>query len=345
MSSYETSGQETAAIDRHVVGHLLTELEACSAGEDTERWAEAVQTAGQFVDGLFNEFVPDLGVDRQTFGRMIGGTALAFMDWRYGSNEMQPRIYSGTVEQNVIATYHNGGHARRVMRDMFRYAVRCNEQEPGTYGNDNFKRFPGIAGHHDAILGNGRGNDERQSALLAVELMLRLGLASHRDEATGIPIEATTWDVVKQTQAVDPARGHVESQRAAAVGDLMPLFDRRGPYLSVCLAPEDLSLKRYDQIFIREADEVGFALVGASVDDCLGLIDQRPRLREAYGNFLKGQSGFYKLFTPADPQLDQSFPGRAQNVEFMQTLSRLYASGSLSALGTIAVCRTYLHSS
>lgn len=132
-----------------------------------------------------------------------------------------------------------------------------------------------------------------------------------------------------------------------AVGDLASLFDRRGPYQGICLAPEDLSKRRYDQVFTQEARAAGFVVARATVDDCLQFIDARPTLQAAYGTYLAGQAGFFETFTPADPDLDDMFPGRTNNVQLALELDRAYnnssVAGRISAYDTLLIAREFQH--
>jgi hypothetical protein len=109
-------------------------------------------------------------------------------------------------------------------------------------------------------------------------------------------------------QAVDDNQPHIEMQRAAAV-----------------------------------ADAAGFSLVGASIEDCMRFTDSNDRVHARFADALAGQAGFFTNFKPADTRLDEMFPGRAANVQFMGELSRHYAQGNLSALDVLHACRDFMN--
>jgi hypothetical protein len=171
--------------------------------------------------------------------------------------------------------------------------------------------------------------------------MQRLGTNPVQIPRVRAAIGATAWNPKSGAQSVDHTAGNVPLQQAAAVADLAQLFNSRGPAMSVYLAPEDLSTQRHGQIFTREALAAGLDITGASVDECMKLIDQRPTLQSAYQQFLNGNVGFYQNFSPADPELDRLYPGRARNIQFLGRLATAHDAGEISALQTLYVARDY----
>jgi hypothetical protein len=253
---------------------------------------------------------------------------------RFGDSEMSPKLYGGDYEQDVPATYHHAGHSRRYARDIMRYAQAVNQRDGETYGDSFFARAPIMASFHDSIMGNGRGHDERQSARLASEVILACYYATQddgRDDLVEAGIDATKWDEQLQAQAVRPGQRYIDYRRANAVADLLPVFEPNGPYQGVCLFVEDHSKQVQGQIFQAEAAKQQFEVAGASVVQCLEVVEESTVLRGLFRQYLGGQAGFYRTFKPADPSLDELFPGRQDNIDYMQHLAGEYEAGVLNA--------------
>ncbi|HEU4914827.1 MAG TPA: hypothetical protein VFT16_05530 [Candidatus Saccharimonadales bacterium] len=329
-------------IDRQAVNETIADIQTYLQIENDSRQHEAYTGAVTFIDSLYEQYTPDMPVADRMYGKLLGAVGLARAELRYGKDEFSPHIYGGSYEDQVIATYHHANHPRGFIANAFRYATAVNQRRPGTYDREAFIRIPVIGAYHDAIMGNGRGNDERQSARLATELMTKLGFTLLADTKTTVAIDATTWDDELKKQSVNEQKPHLEYQRLGAVPDLLPIFDRRGPYEGICVLIEDMSKRLHDQILTREAGALGMSLVGVTIDDCLQLVDQSPVLREKYGRMLAGQIPFYESFKPGDPDLDQYFPGRGDNIVLLREVSDAYNAGRLSAHDTLLVTREYM---
>jgi hypothetical protein len=329
-------------IDQQAANALLPQAELYLQGAQTPEKQAVYQAAGRFVSELYDEFTPDISKEAREVGTVLGAAGLALVEERFGHDEYSPKLYGGSHESRVLATYHHAGHSRMFIRNMFAYATKVNELEPGTYGPEAFARFPGIGALHDSVMGNGRGNDERQSALLAGGLMRRVVGMSGEDPETVAGVDATTWNDTLKAQSVEDGQPYLPYRRVAAVADLLSLFTEASPYLSVCVAVEDLCKQQKGQLLTREADAAGFSLEGASIEDCLQFIDTSPALRAAYGEMLGGQAAFGANFKPADPRLDTFFPARAANAVFKQEMAERYAAGDMSALQTLQASRDYM---
>jgi hypothetical protein len=337
----ETNSQQDADIEDN---EIITNMERYLQVEREQQWTEAYHDAQTYIGTLYDTFTPEISKDARTTGTLLGAIGLAASGLRYGKNEQQLKLYSGTYEQNVVGAYHHENHSRDFIRNLFVYATAVNERYPETYTEEHFTRFPGIGAFHDIVMGEGRGNDEHLSAILAITLMRDLAFTMLPDRPTEAAIHATTWSDEQKAQSVNPQSDYLEYEWAAGVADFLQLFDRRGPYLAICVAIEDFSKKRYDQVFTQEAIAAGFQIAGASIDDCIAFIDQSPILRELYTEFLGGQAAFFEHFRPADPELDDLFPGRQANIAFMQELAQDYANGRKSALDTLLAAREYMNS-
>lgn len=333
---------EQNQIDEQVVAETITDLQNYLQVEAEQQDREAFWAAGEYIDSLYDQYAPEVSQGDRMLAKLLGGIGLARAELRYGKNEFDLRYYGGHQEERVITAYHHAGHPRAFIENSFKYATKVNEVEPGTYDTAAFIRFPIIGAFHDNIMGNGRGNDERQSAILAAEMMTRLGFTLVPDKPTLSAIEATTWSDELKRQSVDESKPFLSYQRAAGVADLLPMFDRRGPYQALCVTVEDMSKQMHDRILTREADLARISLLGASVDDCMDLIDRSPALTERYGQLLHGQGDFFEDFTPADPRLDDFFPGRPENVHLLREIDAAFHAGSLTARETLLVARDFM---
>lgn len=342
MKNYEVSEMQDT-LDATVVTDALTEIEQYLQAESDQDWADKYTDAGAYIDTLYDTFTPEISEQARMIGKIVGATGLALAEVRYGRDEYSPKLYSGSYEDRVLATYHHSGHPRRFIRSMFAYAQKVNEYDPGTYGEHELARFPGVGAFHDLIMGNGRGHDERQSARLASEFMAQIGFSLTADEETEAGVSATTWDAARCMQAVNEDQPYVEMQRAAAVADLLSIFDASGPYQGICVLVEDMCKRMNDSLFVVEADTAGFSLVGVSIEDCMRFVDSNDRVRAKFAEALAGQAGFFANFRPADVRLDEMFPGRAANVQFMEELNEQYAQGNLSALDVLYACRDFMN--
>jgi hypothetical protein len=341
MTKFEQLTQDT--IDQHVVHDALADIERYTREAGEAAWAEKYYDAGAYIDSLYDEFTPDISEQARMVGKIAGASALALAEVRYGRDDQSPKVYGGSYEERVLATYHHGGHPRAFIRNEFRYAQAVNAIEPGTYAEQHYARFPIIGGFHDLIMGNGRGHDERQSARFATEFMMETGMSLAPDAEAEAGVLSTTWDAARNMQAVEPGGQYEKEQRAAAVADLLSIFDESGPYQGVCCVVEDMCKRAHDQIFVTEADAQGFSLVDTTIDECMRFIDSNPRLTAQFGKQLAGQAGFFANFQPADPRLDELFAGRAANVQFMEEVNQHYAAGNLSALDVLHACRDYMN--
>jgi len=342
MTNFEQSPTQEA-IDEQVVGAIVPRIEAYLQGDVSPEQQAAYLDAGRYIADLYDEFAPETAAEARETGTVLGAAGLALVQERFGRDEYSPKLYGGSYENRVLATYHHAGHSRMFIRSMFVYAAKVNQQEPGTYGPDEYMRFPAIGAFHDLIMGNGRGHDERQSALLASRLMQRVQGATAEDEETAAGVAATTWDDQLGAQSVKDGQSHLRYRRAAGVADLLSsVFEATGPYAAVCLMIEDMCKRKEDQLFVKEADAAGFSLEGATIEDCLQFVDTVPVLQARFAEILGGQAGFAAGFKPADPRLDAMFAGRSANVAFRRELSERYNAGDMSALQTLQASRDFM---
>jgi len=331
----------TALQDRQEVEDVVVSMEAHLRTQVDAVFQDTWKQQATFIEGLFEQYAPEVSEEKRLVAQLLGATGLTFIAERYGIDEHHPRIYSGNYEQRVLAAYHHLGHSAGFIENAFMYGTAVNKVRPGTYDSTAFLHFPIIGAYHDPIMGNGRGNDERQSAILGSEMFMRLGFLLTPDEETREGILATGWNPKRKQQSVDPTRPHLEYQVASGVSDLLPLNDRRGPYQTICCIVEDMTKKMHGQVLTRVANEKHISLAGIGVNDCLDIIDHSDTLHAAFGKILKGQTAFYEQFTPADPGLDELFPGRPKNIAFLGTINSAYAAGKIGARQALAMAKEY----
>lgn len=343
MAQYET---DTMLVDEAVVTGMFDEIDTYLTDEaQASEWSTAFTDAQDYTREMYAAFTPELTPALREVGILLGGITLAYAEVQYGKDELTPKIYHGHHEDGLLASYHNAGHHRRFVHDLFTYAAARNSREPGTFNAAHYLRFPAIGGAHDAKMGNGRGNDERQSALFGARLMQKIGLTLDQDPLTQTAIEATTWTVATASQAVDPSKGFLAEQQAAAVADLLPMFDRRGPYVSLLLAPEIFMDQLHGQALTLEAQRSGFQLDEASVEACFAFFDENETAGRMFATYLEGLAAFYENFTPADLNLDSMFPGRSANIDFIRELNYGYKRGQISAREVLLAARDFIHAS
>ena len=269
----------------------------------------------------------------------LAASSLAAVEIQYGYDALQPKMIHGAAEQGVLAAYHNGTHTRRMMMtDSLAYARMCRIYDgPQAYSDEDLVLQIFASSVHDIIQGDGRGEDERQSAELAVRLMESNGYrfsGGHKDQVY-YGVYATKFDPVTKKQSVDARKPHLKMQKAIAIGDLLTLCRPDGPLYTIALSVEEFSLSssRYGQVLVKEADKSGFALQDSNLPGCLEFYGRNPVLKEAFGDYLRAQSAFYRDHRYPDERIDSWFPGREANAAFLDHLSALYDAGRLTPVG------------
>lgn len=334
---------ERDALDQEVVSRTLGQIQEYLREQAQDPLLKGHREASQFIDGVYDQYAPEVPPEHRIWGKILGGAALALAKERYGRDELSPELFSGSYEQDVLATYHHAQHPRGFIVDAFRYARVVNRIEPDTYHTEHYVRFPIIGAFHDLVMGNKRVNDERQSAILASEVTCAVGMGFLPDEPTYLATESTTWNIELKRQSFDETKDYLEYQRAACVADLLPLFDKRGPYQGICCVVEDFSKNMHGNVLNEEAAKLGVSLVGISIDDCMHLIDSSPVLRAKYAEALCSQTDFFINFQPADPRLDAMFPGRADNIMLLESIRDDYLAGHINAYQTLIRARNFMN--
>lgn len=333
--------QEQEAWDEAVVRQTQEEIRAYQEDPDSG-WEGYFQEAEEVIDGLYNHYAPELSAAQRALGREIGATGLAFLSIKYGPDEYAPRQYSGTYEEGVPATYHPARHSYGFMGNKFLYMRDVNEQYGlgVVYDELDFANAPVDAVLHDAIMGNGRGNDERQSALLAAHLMRERGASEESVRRSVAGIDATTWDDEISAQSVRETDPYLWNRRAAAVADMKAgVFDPRAVYEGQALFVEDYSKQREKRLFVVQAGLHGFEVEGKTVDDYMEFVDWCEPLRQAYGRHASNQGIFCRTFQPADPHLDELYPGRTANAEWYEDAAAEFHGGSMGAHDILLAAR------
>jgi len=318
--SYEQGILVEKELDQRIVEATLADLGAFIDAQENERFDAATLEAKQFITGLYDTYAPEINSTARMIGTMLGAAGLVFLAERFGADDMHPKMYSGTHEREVLATFHHVGHSRDFIEAEFAYAQKVNQVTPGTYGPSAFMRFPVIGSLHDGIMGNGRGNDERQSGQLGGQLLCALGMSLTPDEPIKYGIGSTAWKEKIMEQSFDPQEPYVEYQLASCTADLLPLHLRGGPRRALGVISEDMCKQMNDRVLVREAKAAGFVLARASVETCYAFMDTSETLREVCGQKLRQQKRFFETFKPADERLDAFFPGRSDNIDFLGDL-------------------------
>jgi hypothetical protein len=335
------ASQTELLLDQHEVDYRFADMIA-SQGQQEASIASMLEGRA-YLETVLNELVPTMDEQSRMTAVVVGGAALGYVRDKYGFDEYSPKLFSGTAEQDVLATFHHAGHSRRVVRDMLRYAVAVNEQRPETYTHNDLAKLAIIGSFHDTVMGNKRGTDERQSGKFANQYLRAIGGLLIADPEIQIAIEASTWDEKAMTQSYNPVKGYTNAQLAMCSGDHMSTLEPNAPYISITLAPEDASRKFNDQILTRAAKAAGFSLIGATIEDCLDFMDSNDTLRTWYGNYLGSNITFMQNFQPADPELPNIFPTTRQaNVAHMRDMHERYLAREIGAVDTLILSRDYM---
>lgn len=329
-------------VDQAVVDERLRDIDTYRQSHPDGPWAQRVQGAETYIDELYDAYAPELTEAQRRVGRELGAVGLALVECWYGPNDQAPGVYSGSHEGEIVATYHHAEHSKQFMRNKFRYMTAVNERDGDVYDEEDFMYGPVDAAFHDSIMGNGRGNDERQSGLLAAQLLVPYEVSQEAINRTRAGVEGTTWDDELGAQSVRDSDPYVANRRAAAMGDLVAsIFDRTAPYQGLALFPEEMCKLKLGQVFAREARNRGFDLHGKTVDECLEFVDGSDLLRSRFGLYVAGQGGFYRGFRPADLGADDIFPGRKENAEWYDAAADEYHGGTINAVGLLRAARDY----
>lgn len=328
-------------LDQQAISQALVELEHHANDFNNSTWATNLRAATGRLQNVYNEYVPDMDQENVRLASIIGGSLLSFIAEKYGPSPMQPKLYSGAHEKNAIATYHNLQHTEFVVTDMIRYGAWKNQQHPGTYTPEDFFLFSIIGGAHDMIIENGRGNDERQCGKLAQQIAMQFGISLAPDPRLSIPIEAGTWNHSKNKQSFDPSKGYVLGQMAKCSADILSPCKVDGPLQSVYLEPEDMSKRFTGGLLAKEAEAAGVSLEGASIEDCMALVDERQALTNVGKDFWNNQISFYTDYPDkaVDPEIDKFETWRHSNIPLVEGISADYNAGRVTAVGILERCR------
>jgi hypothetical protein len=275
---------------------------------------------------------------------------------RYGVNANHPGVIKGTVEEGVLATYHNGTHTGDTMMTFaLAYAYKCNEEDvraerQPTFSILDLALIVFITSGHDGIQGHGRGTDELLSAEAAVEILRRANIPGMDEEDFSkayYGVGATAFDPQKGTQSVDENMPHLHIQKAVAIGDLLGLAMPDGPMRGIAhvaeffMSTEPNALSSWHQVLTRIAQERGFDLLHSNIWGVLDLIDQDEEARGMLAKYLLSQSKFFRGHVYPDERVDQWFPLRETNARLYDALAQDYLMGYITAVGAYAFCAQY----
>jgi hypothetical protein len=266
---------------------------------------------------------PELG-ELATHTLQLASVCLTAVEQQFGPDALHPHFINGDVEHNLLATYHNGTHTRTMMmRDSMAYAhMRRLYDGQAAFPDRDLILLIFAASVHDAIQGDGRGLDEKRSADLAIKLMQAndYSYTPEDQEKVRSAILATSFNPVTRKQSVTLERPHPHMQEALAIGDLLSLCRPDGPVYSLAHVVESFLAVQggYNQIMVTEARKHDFSLEGKNVRHCLTFIGANKPLRQAFHQFLHEQAAFFQNHVYQDPRVDEWFPSRIANINFLQ---------------------------
>jgi hypothetical protein len=277
---------------------------------------------------------------------------------QYGTRA-EPKWSSGTVEQNVLMSYHNGGMdghtsvgptGAGVPRNALRIANMINEKA-GFEVVDVQTRgaiFKAAAGHDSeqlcgrSLLPEGQGSDrgdEAMSATRAYNECLDAGIDHELAATVFVCIMATAINPKTMEQNVDYGLPEhmILAQEITACADLLGPSELCGVLDSVELAVEELCLAKEDQTLTKRLELVNVSRLNVGLEpieintteDALSFIGDDLELRSRFGDIISKKAKFFSsiLSYPdkaikgvCGADIGDMFPGLMKNAEYLQVL-------------------------
>lgn len=276
----------------------------------------------------------------------LGAEMISEVTDRYGSPDA-PLWASGTVETDVLMTYHNGGmdgHSSAgplgngVPRGVLLIADAINTAAGQEVVDPTMRAamFAAAAAHDHtqlcgrALLAEGHGDhhgDERLSATAAADRCRGAGLSVDIADLVWQSVMATAFDPTTKAQNVDytaDSEREILAQEITAAADLLSLTARRGPLGSVEMVCESLCLNQRGRL-IQQKVKARSALDTPELLYCIG-VDRE--LQPAFADGLAGQVKFFTGHRYSDSRIrqvcggagiDDLFPGRTDNIRLLET--------------------------
>jgi hypothetical protein len=312
---------------------------------------------------------PDLLLDPATRQLVeLGLDLIAEVSAQYGTPE-HPRWASGTYETQVLMTYHNGGQDGHtsvgeqgcgVPRNVLRLAGAVNAAAKAPVISPLVRAIAFYAAcAHDVrqlcgrlLLpegqqGSDRG-DERLSALQAQHHLQQAGVDQRWVDLAQVGVLATAYNPRTHNQNLDyglwqpgqPVPDQVAVQELVAGADLLSIATRWGPTEGVRYAAESLGFHSFGQVAGRWCDQQHLKL-GAVTAAEVFFRAMRPGtdLAAHFLTFMRGEEKYMQtgfrfsdrgLHTLCGKGIDQLFPGRGRNAQWMAVATAALEAGELT---------------
>jgi CRP-like cAMP-binding protein len=285
--------------------------------ERSTRALEAVRKLDpQLLENAETRHVVELGI---LFGNEITE--------QFGTPE-QPKIVSGTVEENVLMSYHNGGEDGHtsvgekgvgVPKNVLLLAKAVNTASGKEIYDAKMRAVAFYAAMaHDSVqlcgrtlLDEGQGEnrgDERLSAIKARDRYLEAG----GDDDTGQMIydavmatafnpkngrQNVTYDQELSSNIEDPQTRNMLVSELTAAADLLGPSSLRGPLGAIEYCVEQLCLNDKGRLLQKSlGNDMGFGDGPVNMQTILQKINDTPILKNKFIDLVKGQSEFYSNF-------------------------------------------------
>ncbi len=221
----------------------------------------------------------------------VGANGLVIVDTLYGRDSQGPaRRYSGLVEKDIPVFGHTCFHSAGGIKHLAQQVRLSNERRrqqglPPLYSEADLAALYALFPYHDAIIGDGRVNDETKSAEL-VRQHLILGGSDMDDipERAAVGVKGTIYDDIARVQSAHIGGEYAHIQETAKGLDLGNLPEAFSPLESFWMCVEDLCRAKagHDRILAIRAEELGVTIT--DLETALAVVDSSPATIAAFAS-------------------------------------------------------------
>jgi len=252
-------------------------------------------------------------------------------------------LYGSLADPNSVNTYQGMYETRPVAAILHAYehtrhdvvggVIRYNAV-PGAMNERQFLSSLAGAANHDLIMGFGRqadnpeAYDEKLSAELVRDQLLRRGATEESAEAAYQGVMATAWNEAARRQNVRPEAGFVTEQVALAGSDLSRQSLVHGSHNAFLAPLENLQRRNFgwelNDVAIQARRDTGLV----SPEVILGAIDEDDETRQSFAKAVAGNGDFTEYMTVPDGWSLDSPDVRLRNASLSRNIARRIMAGS-----------------
>jgi len=216
-------------------------------------------------------------------------------------------LYGSLADPNSVNTYQGPYETKPVAAILHAYEHTWNDvvggvirynAAPGAMNERQFKSALAAAAEHDLVMGSGRqadnpdAYDEKLSAELVREHLLRRGATEESAEAAYQAVIASAWDEVARRQNVRPEAGFVVEQVSLTGSDLGRQSMNYGSQNAILAPLENLQRRNFgwqlNDIVQQTRRDTGVV----SPEAILWAIDEDKEARKVFGQAVVGNGDF-----------------------------------------------------